>query len=34
LLAEIRGMIPLSVSRREHLQELQTIAKERFVSVK
>jgi hypothetical protein len=34
LLAEIRGMIPLSVSRREHLQELQAIAKERFVSVK
>lgn len=34
LLAEIRGMIPLSVSRREHLQELQAIAKARFVSVK
>jgi MoxR-like ATPase len=34
LLAEIRGMIPLSVSRREHLQALQAIAKERFVSVK
>ena len=34
LLAEIRSTIPLSVSRREHLQELRAIAKDRFVSVR
>ena len=34
LLEEIRSTIPLSVSRREHLQELRAIAKDRFVSVR
>jgi hypothetical protein len=34
LLAEIQVMIPLSVSRREHLQELRAIARNRFVNVK
>ncbi len=34
LLKEIRSTIPLSVSRREHLQALRAIAKDRFVSVR
>lgn len=34
ILDEINGTIPLSVSRREHLQQLRAIAKERFVSVR
>jgi SpoVK/Ycf46/Vps4 family AAA+-type ATPase len=33
LLKEIQQMIPLSVSRKEHLQQLRAIAKDRFVSV-
>ncbi|NCJ08763.1 AAA family ATPase [Synechococcales cyanobacterium C] len=34
LLAEIHETVPLSVSRREHLQQLRAIAKDRFVNVK
>jgi hypothetical protein len=33
LLKEIKQTIPLSVSRKEHLQQLRAIAKARFVSV-
>jgi DNA polymerase III delta prime subunit len=33
MLQQIRSMIPLSVSRRENLQQLRSLAKERFVSV-
>jgi hypothetical protein len=33
LLNEIKQMIPLSVSRQEHLQQLRAIAKDRFLSV-
>lgn len=33
LLNEIKQMIPLSVSRKEHLEDLRAIAKDRFVSV-
>jgi SpoVK/Ycf46/Vps4 family AAA+-type ATPase len=33
LLNEIKRMIPLSVSRKEHLEELRMLAKDRFVSV-
>jgi AAA+ superfamily predicted ATPase len=33
LIKEIRQMIPLSVSRKEHLQQLRAIAKDRFMSV-
>lgn len=33
LLAEMKRMIPLSVSRREHLQSLRAIARERFLNV-
>ena len=33
LLSEIKQMIPLSVSRKEHLEDLRAIAKDRFVSV-
>ncbi|MGQ9873482.1 hypothetical protein [Leptodesmis sp.] len=34
LLEAIRSTVPLSISRREKLAELRTIAAERFVSVK
>jgi ATP-dependent 26S proteasome regulatory subunit len=34
LVAEIKRTVPLSVSRREDIQRLRTIARERFVSVK
>ena len=34
LLAEIQTMIPLSVSRREHLEALRTLARDRFVNVR
>jgi len=34
LLNAIRSTVPLSISRREHLETLRAIAKERFVSVK
>nr|WP_290223794.1 hypothetical protein [Trichocoleus desertorum] len=34
LVQAIRGIIPLSVSRREELLQRRAIAKERFISVK